>query len=481
MQALPDWTGEGAIVGYEGGSQAVRWLWDRLRDVSVPVAGFWLQDWSGVRTDSFGTRVEWNWELSEKHYPGWDLLLEELAGSGIKVLTYINPYLAATTVPGTQTNLFQEASAQGFLVKNSRGDPYIQTSGSPGFTFGTIDLTNPAAAAWYEQVIRCNMLRVGVGCGAGEGMGPAGGSNLSQFGWMSDFGEYIPMDAKLHAGAAEAVHNLFPVLWAETNQRAVRSAGMEGQVAFFSRSSGARSPGSSALFWLGDQLVTTDKFDGLQSAMLGMLSGGVCGLAMTHSDIGGYTMMDSAFMNPHVHVSYTRTKKTLFRWLEMSAFSDAIFRTHPGNLPNKSAQVYSDHESLQQFGKFARIHSALAVYRRSLMREATRRGSPLSRHPWLHYFEDPVAANLTTQFMMGAEIMVAPVFGDNVSAVEAYLPGTQERWYHWRNANVAFHGGEWYSVNAPVGQPAVFARQGFAQTDVWKQVAEILRDTVASG
>jgi alpha-glucosidase (family GH31 glycosyl hydrolase) len=39
--------------------------------------------------------------------------------------------------------------------------------------------------------------------------------------------------------------------------------------------------------WLGDQLVSWDAHDGLKSALLGMVQGGLSGLSMSHSDIGG--------------------------------------------------------------------------------------------------------------------------------------------------------------------------------------------------
>ena len=41
--------------------------------------------------------------------------------------------------------------------------------------------------------------------------------NLVEFGfsgWMADFGEYIPVEARFHDGrTGEQVHNEFPVLW----------------------------------------------------------------------------------------------------------------------------------------------------------------------------------------------------------------------------------------------------------------------------
>ena len=40
---------------------------------------------------------------------------------------------------------------------------------------------------------------------------------------------------------------------------------------------------------MGDQLTTLDKLDGLQSALIGQMNGGVSGMTIGHSDIGGYT------------------------------------------------------------------------------------------------------------------------------------------------------------------------------------------------
>ena len=43
MRELPDWILEGAIVGMQGGSQAVRQMWKELKAADVPISAFWLQ------------------------------------------------------------------------------------------------------------------------------------------------------------------------------------------------------------------------------------------------------------------------------------------------------------------------------------------------------------------------------------------------------------------------------------------------------
>ena len=42
--------------------------------------------------------------------------------------------------------------------------------------------------------------------------------------------------------------------------------------------------------------MTWDHFDGLQTAITGMLSGGFSGFSLIHSDTGGYTTIDVSLL-----------------------------------------------------------------------------------------------------------------------------------------------------------------------------------------
>jgi hypothetical protein len=87
-------------------------------------------------------------------------------------------------------------------------------------------------------------------------------------------------------------------------------------VMFFMRSAWIQSPRYAPVFWLGDQLVSWDSNDGLRSALTGALSSGLVGHAITHSDIGGYTVETDLGENMY----YVRTPELLQRWSEMGAF-----------------------------------------------------------------------------------------------------------------------------------------------------------------
>lgn len=152
----------------------------------------------------------------------------------------------------------------------------------------------------------------------------------------------------------------------------------------------------------------------------------------------------------------------------MSAFSDAIFRSHPGNLPSRSAQWDTDNETMAHFASFARVHAAVAPYRRLLMHEASRLGLPLIRHTWLHYPQDPMARQLADQFMLGSELLVAPVLQKNGSSVKVYLPHEPLGWVHaWSQTN--YKGNQTVEVPAPIGQPGIFFR---AASECGKNVAQ---------
>ena len=189
------------------------------------------------------------------------------------------------------------------------------------------------------------------------------------------------------------------------------------QIVYFMRAGSSRSAKNTRVMWMGDQLMSYDQFDGLQSAMIGLLNGGLSGLTLGHSDIGGYT----SFKNPVL--KYLRSQTLLFRWIEMNTFSDVIMRSHPSNRPSDDAQIYDSVENIQFFKKFADIHRKLADYKIKLMNEAEQDGTPFTRPLMLHFPNDPVARKEFSEFMLGECILMAPTFSETDTTRNVYLPG----------------------------------------------------------
>jgi len=193
---------------------------------------------------------------------------------------------------------------------------------------------------------------------------------------------------------------------------------------------------------------------------------------MIHSDVGGYTMVDQCLDG--VCVKYERRCELLMRWTEMSAFTDAILRTHPGSGPGPGeAQIYSSNASKLHFAAYARVHQALCEYRWDLMQHAETTGIPMARHPMLHYEN---LESLLTQVMIGEEIMMAPALRPSPDhVISVILPKPPERdseefWVRWPSFERVGFGRHQYQN--PLGMPAVFLKSGMQRRfpDSWERL-----------
>ncbi|HET7312966.1 TIM-barrel domain-containing protein [Salinisphaera sp.] len=185
MSVLPDWTQTGAVIGLQGGTETVEARYRMLKKAGVPITGLWLQDWAGARSTYGGaaSMTCWNWERDDDRYPGWDKLRQELTADGVRLLGYFNPYLVSNVDkcnPGARRNLYKEARANGYLVKNSSGKPYQLTI--TDFDAGIVDLTNPQAFEWLKNILETQIKKNGFS------------------GWMADFAEGLPFDTQLANG-----------------------------------------------------------------------------------------------------------------------------------------------------------------------------------------------------------------------------------------------------------------------------------------
>jgi alpha-glucosidase len=437
MDALPRWFHEGAIVGLQGGTEMVQEVYGELEKRDTPISAFWLQDWVGQRDTNIGKQLWWNWELDRSQYPDWEELVADLGEDGVEVLGYLNPYLADASERDDydyERNFYQEAIDNDYFVTDPEGELIEITI--TDFAVGIVDITDPEAREWFKtEIVEKQVL--------GNGFR----------GWMADFGEALPFDSLLDSGAlGDSYHNQYPVDYAGLNREALDESDEDDGV-FFTRSGYTGSQGESTCFWLGDQMVTWDEDDGFESMIRGLVSSGLSGISLNHSDIGGYTSFQ------FFGLGFSRSRRLLERWTQTNAFTP-VFRTHEGNQPDVNAQIYDDEGLYDHFSRFAKVFAALADYREQLMAEAESKGYPLVRHPMLEFPEDETAAGLNDQFMLGSEFMIAPVVDKHADSRELYLPAGE--WIHvWTGERYGdAEDGTHVTVDAPVGEPAVFYRAG---------------------
>ena len=445
MRQLPEWVHEGAIIGVEGGTDVALQRLAALTEADVAVSAFWFQDCVGQRKNSAGIQLWWNWKLDETLYPRWGELLTALEKQrSARMMLYVNPFL--TNSEG-HDQLFQEAKRAGYLVKMQSGDPYLIKN--TDFFAGLLDLSNPKTGQWIQQIIKDELIE-----------------HLRASGWMADFGEALAFDAVLHSGESpDQWHNRYPEEWAIVNREVFEKSDSEDDFLFFNRSGYTRSPGIATLFWLHDQIQTWDEFDGMKTTVIGALSGSISGFTLVHSDTGGFGSVGislpkvKAILPEGKRVPViVRSKELLLRWMELNAFTP-VFRTHEGVDPLNTVQYYSDPDTFAHLKRFAKVYKAWGFYRKQLVAEAARTGHPVMRHPFLHYPDDPRTYSLRYQFLLGTELMVAPVLDQGADHVRVYLPAGQ--WTHlWTGETVGSAAGMWKEISAPLGKPAVFYRQG---------------------
>lgn len=415
---LPGWVNDGAILAIQGGTGTVEAKLDAARAAGAKICGVWSQDWCGCRKTGFGYQVMWNWEWDRQLYPGIDEKIPLWRAEGVRFLGYINPFLAL------EGSLYAEAAARGYCVRNNAGEDYLVTITT--FPAAMVDLTNPAAYAWYKDIIKRHMLDLGLG------------------GWMADFGEYLPVDAVLWSGEDPAIlHNLWPAIWARLNAEAVAEAGKTDEVFFFTRAGYTGTAAVSPMMWTGDQHVDWSADDGLPSVIPATLSLAMSGFGVTHSDVGGYTTV--------MHMR--RSKELLMRWEEMNAFSP-LFRFHEGNRPASNVQFDADEELMGLLVKTSGWHAALRPYLDAALAQAHSAGTPVMR-PLFYHYDEPAAYTEKTEYLLGRDILVAPVYREGAASRKVYLP--DDSWVHLFTGEE--YGGGVHPVSAPVGRPPVFVRK----------------------
>ena len=304
---LPDWVYNGAILGVQGGTDKMLGYLNQARDHGVQVSAMWIQDWSGKIVTSFGTRVFWNWRWNETWYPDLNNVIQELDVEGVKVTVYLTPHL---NIDG---DVYQSAEDEQYWLTTDNGT-LLQDFGE--FLVATADIIKPppdcncinVGRDWYKRMIKENVLDLGLA------------------GWMADFGEYTPMEARTKFGGRwwgkdeeEILHQTISQEWAALNREVVEEENKLGDILFWMRSGGIQSKFHQVMSWGGDQLVDWSQSDGLPSSIVSALSLATSGMGLTHSDIGGYT--------GEPLVGLIRSKELFLRWAEYAAFTP-LMRTH---------------------------------------------------------------------------------------------------------------------------------------------------------
>jgi len=354
----------------------------------------------------FGRWSEMLWD--EEMFPDPEAMLREIKAMNFRVCLWINPYI------GTESERFLEADEKGYLLKDRNGTSYVAGLwGDFHPPVGIVDFTNPEAVAWFKGLLR-PLLRQGVDV------------------FKTDFGEGVPADSRAHNGmTGEDLHNLYPLLYndvvAEVTAEETGRAGM-----VWGRSTYAGGQRHAAQ-WGGDPNCT---YGGMASTLRGGLSMAACGHAFWSHDIGGFHRDPT----PELYV----------RWAQFGIFSP-LSRAH--GMSTRLPWDYGE-EALRLFRDYAWLRYRLLPYIYTYASIAAEKGLPLMRPMFLEFHDDPNTFTMDLQYMLGAELLVAPIYNPE-GRRPVYLP--EGRWVDFWTRKV-LQGPKNVLVEAPLERLPLYVR-----------------------
>jgi alpha-D-xyloside xylohydrolase len=331
-------------------------------------------------------------------------------------------------------------------VRSERGiDVQMQFEGPSAF----IDVTNPDARRFLWETVQRNY----------------GAHGIRLF-WLDEaepeYGVYDYDNYRYHAGPNVRVGNVYPQMFSRALHDGRIAAGEEAGVDLV-RAAWAGSQRYGALVWSGDIHST---FEALARQVTAGIHMGVAGIPWFTTDIGGFA--GARTDDPAFH-------ELLVRWFQFGAFSP-VMRLHGDRGP--SVEVHAADGSrrapsgsaneLWSFGEevygilagYVHLRERMRPYLRDVMREAHEDGQPVMRGMFHVFPEDAASWALGDQYMLGADVLVAPVLEAGARSRSVHLPAGTD----WIEAATgARHaGGQRVVADAPLHVIPVFVREGAA-------------------
>lgn len=293
---------------------------------------------------------------------------------GLKVCVWINSYLSS------MSPLFDEAMSKGYLLKLPDGSVYETDFWQPGM--GLVDFSKLEAREWYCSKLE-KLIDMGVDC------------------FKTDFGESVPTEVVYEDGSDSVkMHNYYTYLYNKTVYEFLERKLGKGQAVLFARSAtvgGQQFP----VHWGGDCEST---YTAMAESLRGGLSLMSSGFGYWAHDIGGF----EGNPGPDLYK----------RWVQFGLLS-----THSRLHGSHSVRVpwAFDEESCDVLRKFTKLKLSLLPYLAYGSKQVSEEGIPLMRPMALEFPHDPAAEYLDRQYMLGDDLLVAPVFSPD-GVVRYYVP-----------------------------------------------------------
>lgn len=315
---------------------------------------------------------------------------------GIKVLLWQVPLLKADPPPGSQARADRDtALARRYVVRAADGSPYRNR----GWWFPRAllpDWTNNDAVDWWLAKRRYLIDAVGID------------------GFKTDGGEHAwGADLRYSDGTrGSQTNNRFPILYPAAYHRLMREAGREPMT--FSRA-GFTGAGATPCHWAGDEVSSWAAF---RASITAGLTAGASGVFFWGWDLAGFSGEI-----PDAELFLRAAAMACFCPIMQyhSEFND--HRQPPRDrTPWNIAERTGDPDVVRIYRRFAELRELLVPYLVEQAARSVERAQPLMRALFFEWPNDPVVWDYPYQYLLGDDLLVAPVVEPGLEQMDMYVP-----------------------------------------------------------
>ena len=194
-----------------------------------------------------------------------------------------------------------------------------------------------------------------------------------------------------------------------------------------------------ATVWTGDN---NSLWTHLRMAIPQLCNLGMSGYPFAGTDIGGF--------------GSDTTGELLVRWYQVGCFS-TLFRNHSAMGTRRQEPWLFGKEKLDIIRKYVELRYELIPYFYDLFHEHLSTGLPVMRPLVLEYEKDINTHNMNDEFMIGSQMLAAPVVEQGATKRMVYLPSGE--WVdYWTKEHIA--GGQYIIRDAPLDTCPIYVKAG---------------------
>jgi hypothetical protein len=308
-------------------------------------------------------------------------MIDRLHELGFKVTLWVPPFF------DPRSTAFAEAAERGYLIRHPAHDAPALVRWWQGYG-GLIDVSNPAALAWWRAQL-----------------GRLQDDGVDGFKFDAGEGNFVPRSRLTAAPLLPHQYADRYVAWVADN------------FAWTEVRCGWRSQRHGILFREWDKWSRWGIDNGLHSVLTQALA-----LSMI-----GYPFILPDMIGGNAYGGEKPDAELLVRWTQLSALLPAMqFSIPPWTFDDTTDAICR---------KYTLLHQELAPYIQSQIDETLHSGAPLVRPLFWHAPGDPAALTIDDQFLLGERLLVAPVLRPGQRARDVYLPAG--RWRDWWSGEVS--------------------------------------------